>query len=85
MQTVPAGSKGTCTYGWKVSPSWFTDGVCNEGYLGLGYLKDAGKTAKTVKLEAYPAGGGKFPYLYRADDLYLRRFYTDFKAWSPKP
>jgi hypothetical protein len=84
-QTVPAGSIGTCTYGWKVSTLWFADGVCNEGYLGLGYFRDATKTAKTVKLQAYPPGGGAYPYIYRVDDLYLRKLYTDFRNWSPKP
>lgn len=84
-QTVPAASVGTCTYGWKPSTLWFADGVGNEGYFGLGYLKDAGKTALTVKLMAYPSGGGAYPYIYRTDDLYLRKLYTDFKAWSPKP
>lgn len=84
-EPVPAGSIGTCTYGWTVCKDWFADEVANEGYFGMCYFADTGKTAETVKLEAYPPGGGKFPYIYRVDDLYFRSLYNDYKSWNPKP
>ncbi|MHC4277933.1 MAG: hypothetical protein ACYSTI_11530 [Planctomycetota bacterium] len=71
-QPVPASSVGHCTWGWEIA--WTPDQCMNEGYFGMSYLMDVGKTAETV----LPFGGdfGSKPYIYRVDDLHLRTVYT---------
>ncbi len=56
----------------------------SEGYFGMGLLRNANKTALTVKNGA-SVGGHNIPWVYRVDDLFLREIYNTLKNQAPTP
>jgi hypothetical protein len=83
--SVPGGSVGNATFTWQTG-AW-NDGMkvfMSEGYFGMGLLRDAHKTALTVKNGA-SVGGKNIPWVYRVDDLFLREIYNTLKNQALNP